>query len=54
MHVVDSIIHNSGGDVLAGVAESPCLLDVQVQSNLASRLAGVLLQNGVAFQLLLH
>jgi hypothetical protein len=41
MHIVDSIVHNCGGDVLSSEAKSPCLLDIEIETSFASSLTCV-------------
>ena len=49
MHVVDSVVHDGRSDVLASETHGPGLLDVQVQSGLASSLTRVLLNKQTDF-----
>lgn len=46
VHVVYSIIHDCGSNVLARESEGPGFFDIQVQSRFTARLTRVFLKNG--------
>lgn len=42
MHIVDAVVHNSGSDILSGVALCPGRLHIQIQSRLTTVLSDIL------------
>ena len=50
MCVVDAVVHDGGGHVLAGVAECPCGFDVEIESRFAASLTDVFLLGGKEYR----
>ena len=41
MHVIDSIIHDGGGNIFAGESHGPCQFDIEIEAGLATRLTSI-------------